>query len=146
MATLTERLDADYRTALKAGERLKVDTLRMIKAGMQRAAMDKRKDALTDEEVLQVLAQQAKQRKETIAAAQNRKDVLDQANQELAILNGYLPPQLSAEQLGKLIEEAVASVGLNQGQIMKHVMAKASGAADGKTVSQLVGERMKKGT
>ncbi len=146
MATLTERLDADYKTALKAGERLKVDTLRMIKAGMQRAAMDKRKEVLTDDEVLQVLAQQAKQRKETIAASQNRKDVLDQANQELVILHAYLPQQLSTEQLGKLIEEAVASVGLNQGQIMKYVMAKAAGAADGKAVSQLVGERMKKGT
>jgi len=146
MATLTERLDADYKTALKAGERLKVDTLRMIKAGMQRAAMDKRKEVLTDDEVLQVLAQQAKQRKETIAASQSRKDVLDQANQELVILHAYLPQQLSTEQLGKLIEEAVASVGLNQGQIMKYVMAKAAGAADGKAVSQLVGERMKKGT
>ncbi|MBI3996022.1 MAG: GatB/YqeY domain-containing protein [Candidatus Omnitrophica bacterium] len=148
MAGLLERLEADYKTALKAGERLRVDTLRLIKAGIQRVASDKRKETLDDQEIIQVLTQQAKQRRETIESAKqaNRQDVLAQATQELAILNAYLPQQLSPEALNQLIEEAVAAHGLNQGPVMKYVMGKASGAADGKVVSQLVGERLKKGS
>ncbi len=145
MPTLTEQLEADYKTALKAGERLRVDTLRLLKAGIQRVAIDKRKDALDDQEIMQVLSQQAKQRRETIESAKNtsRQDVLTQATQELAIINAYLPQQLSEEALNALIEEAIQAVGTNQGLIMKHVMGKAAGAVDGKIVSQLVGKRLK---
>ena len=146
MATLIERLEADYKTALKAGERLRVDTLRLLKAGIQRVAIEKRKETLEDQEIIQVLAQQAKQRRETIESAKgaDRQDVLTQATQELAIVNSYLPQQLSQEAVQGLIEEAIRSVGPNQGQIMKYVMGKASGSADGKLVSQLVTERLKK--
>ena len=147
MAGLTERFETDYKQALKAGERLRVDTLRLIKAAIQRVAIEKRKDGLEDGEIIQVLSQQAKQRRETIDAAKqsDRQDVLSQATQELAILNTYLPAQLSEEALTQLVEEAVAAVGLSQGPIMKYVMGKASGGADGKLVSQLVGQRLKRG-
>ena len=148
MATLTERMDADYKTALKAGERLRVDTLRLIKAGIQRSAMEKRKDTLSDPEILQVLAQQVKQRRETLESAKqsSRQDILDQTAQELAILNTYLPAPLSADAVKQLIDEALKTVGPNQGQIMKQVMAKAAGSVDGKLVSQLVSERLKQPT
>ncbi len=145
MAILTERLEADYKIALKAGDRVRVDTLRLVKAGIQRSAIDKRKERLDDAEVIQVLGQQVKQRRETIESAKrgNRQDVLDQANAELAILTAYLPQALSDVDVKRLIEEAVQAVGANQGQIMKYVMGKAAGAADGKVVSQLVSERLK---
>ena len=145
MATLTERIENDYKTALKAGERLRVDALRLIKAGIQRAAIDKQKP-LTDQDIVQVLAQQAKQRRETIESAKQggRDDVLQQTTAELAILTAYLPQMLSQEALLTLIDEALRTVGTNQGQIMKFVMGKAAGTADGKVVSQLVGERLKK--
>jgi uncharacterized protein YqeY len=148
MATLLERLEADYKTAIKAGERIRVDTLRLVKAGIQHLAIEKRKNALDESEIIQVLTQQAKQRRETIEAAKqsNRQDVLSQASQELAILSSYLPQPLSPQALGQLIDEAIQAVGANQGQIMKYVMSKAAGAADGKTVSQLVSERLKQGT
>ena len=144
MATLTERLEADYKTALKAGERRRVDTLRLVKAAMQRVAIEKRKASLDDAEVLQVIAQQVKQRRETIESAKQgrRDDVLSQATEELALLNGYLPQPLPPEALRQLVEEAVAAVGPVQGAVMKYVMGKAAGAADGKTVSQLVAERL----
>jgi len=147
MPTLAERLESDYKAALKAGERLRVDTLRLIKASMQRVAIEKRKETLEDQEVVQVLQQQAKQRRETIEAAKqaNRQDVLSQATEELAILNTYLPQQLTQEAVAQLVDEAVRTVGANQGQVMKFVMGKAAGAADGKLVSQLVAERLKQG-
>ena len=148
MATLIERIEAGYKTAFKAGERCRIDTLRLVKAAIQRVAIEKRKETLDDAEITQVLNQQAKQRRETLEAAKQggRQDILDQSAEELAILNSYLPQQLSTEALNQLVDEAVKTVGANQGQIMKFVMQKAAGAADGKTVSQLVAERLKQGT
>ncbi len=148
MPTLIERLETDYKTSLKAGARLRVDTLRLVKAAIQRSAIEKRKETLTDPEVMQVLTQQAKQRRETMESAKqtSRQDVLTQATEELAILSAYLPPQLSESDIRKLIEEAVQAVGPAQGAIMKHVMGKTAGAADGKLVSQLVTERLKRGS
>lgn len=145
MPTLIERIEADYKTAFKAGERVRIDTLRLIKAGIQHVAIEKRKDVLDDAEVIQVLAQQAKQRRETLEAAKqsNRQDVLTQTTEEMAILNSYLPQPVSEQALKQLIEEAVGAVGTHQGQIMKYVMAKVGGTADGKTVSQLVLARLK---
>ncbi len=147
MPTLAERLEADYKTALKTGDRLRVDTLRLVKAGIQRAAIDKRKPTLDDADVIQVLGQQAKQRRETIEFARSgqRQDVLGQATAELAILEAYLPRQLSQEALGRLVDEAIAAMGPQQGPVMKYVMGKAAGAADGKAVSQLVAARLKPG-
>ena len=149
MATLTERLDADYKTALKAKERLRVDTLRLIKAAVQRAAFDKRKETLDDPEIVPLLAQQVKQRRETLEAAKKggRQDIAAQAEAELAIINAYLPQQLSEEALKELIEDAIKAVGpTTQGLIMKHVMGKTAGAADGKLVSQLVAQRLTQGS
>ena len=145
MVTLIEQLDTDYKTALKAQDRRRVDTLRMVKAAIQRVAIDKRQDTLGDPDVIQVLRQQVKQRHETLEAATkgNRPELAAQATEELKLLEAYLPASLSEEALSKLIDEAIATVGANQGQIMKFVMSKATGAADGKTVSQMVGERLR---
>lgn len=145
MPTLSERFEADYKTAMKAGDRVRVDTLRMVKAALQRVAIDKKKDILDDADIIPVLTQQAKQRRETLEAGQKagRQDVVDSAKAELEILAVYLPKQLSPDDLKKLIEEAIAASGPQQGAIMKFVMGKAAGAADGKVVSQLVAERLK---
>ena len=145
MATLTERLEADYRTAMKAKERVRIDTIRLIKAAIQRMAIDKRKDSLDDQEIIQVLNQQAKQRREAIEAAKQggRQDILVQATEELAIVTSYLPQPLAPEAVRQLIDEAINAVGPNHGQIMKVVMSKVAGAADGKLVSQLVSERLR---
>ena len=145
--SLAERLDADYITAMKARDQRRVETLRMIKAAIQKTAMDKRKDKLDDPEVVQILGQQVKQRNETLDAAKQggRQDIVTQSEQELALINAYLPQPLSPDAVKQLIDEAIQAVGPNQGQIMKFVMGKAAGAVDGKLVSQLVGERLKPG-
>lgn len=147
MATLTERLESDYHMAMKAGQRLRIDTLRLIKAGIQRMAIEKQKQSLEDPEILQVLQREAKQRRETLEAAKqsNRQDILAQTMEELAILNSYLPQPLSEDAIRSLIEEAIKTIGPQQGPIMKHVMSKASGTIDGKIVSQLLMERLKRG-
>ena len=144
MSTLRERIEAEYKTAFKSGERLKVDVLRLIKSDLQRVEIDKRA-AAEDQDVIHIISKQTKQRQETIEAARKggRAEVVAQTEQELAILKAYLPKALSTEELAALIDEAVQAVGTNQGLIMKHVMGKAAGAADGKLVSQLVGARLK---
>jgi uncharacterized protein YqeY len=146
MPTLIERIEGDYKTALKAGDRLRVDALRMIKAGVQRVAIEKRQDTLDDQGVAQVISQQVKQRKETLESAKTagRQDVVAQTEAELKLLAAYLPEQLSEDAIRGLIAEAIAAVGPQQGPIMKHVMAKAAGTADGKTVSRLVADQLKK--
>ena len=145
MPTLLERIDEDYKTALKAGDRLRVDALRLIKAGAQKAAIDNRQDALDDPGVIQFISQQAKQRRETIESVKGagRDDVVKQTEAELAILTAYLTKQLSETELKQLIEEAVGAAGTNQGAIIKHVMGRAADAADGKVVSRLVADRLK---
>ena len=142
-----EQFESDYKAAMKAGERLRIDTIRLLKAGVQRVAIEKRKETLEDQEVIQVLSQQAKQRQETIESAKqsNRPDVLAQATEELTLLKSYLPEPLSPETLTRLVDEAIKAVGTNRGQIMKYVMGKAAGTADGKVVGQLVAARLKTG-
>jgi uncharacterized protein YqeY len=146
MPTLIERIEADYKTAMKAGDRVRIDALRLIKAGVQRVAIEKRQPQLDDQGVAQVITQQAKQRRETIESAKSagRQDILTQAEAELALLTAYLPQQLSEEALRKLVEEAVGVAGPSQGPVMKYVMSKAAGAAEGKLVSRLVAERLSK--
>ncbi|MGH2668039.1 MAG: GatB/YqeY domain-containing protein, partial [bacterium] len=114
---MTERIEDDYKTAMKAGDRLRVDALRLIKAGIQRVAIEKRQPTLDDSAVTQVIAQQAKQRRETIESAKGtgRQDILTQAEAELALLNAYLPQPISEEALRKLVDEAVVAVGPTQG-------------------------------
>ena len=147
MTSLLERLNDDYKTAMKSGQRRRVDTIRMAKAAMQRAAMDKRKEQLDDQEILHVLANQAKLRRETIESAKQagRQDVVQEANEELAILATYLPQPISDEAVRQLIEEAIQQVGPSQGPVMKFVMGKAGGTVDGKLVSQLVSQRLQRG-
>ncbi len=147
MATLQERMEVDYKTAMKTGDRLRVDALRLIKAEIQKVAIEKHAEQLADPDVVQLLSRQAKQRQETIDAATkaHRQDIIDQTTKELAIVRAYLPQALSSEALKQLINEAINTVGPHQGQIMKAVMAKAAGAADGNVVSQLVAERLKQG-
>jgi uncharacterized protein YqeY len=145
MATLVERLEEDYKTAMKAGDRPRVATVRLLKAGVATAAIDKRKPSLDDQEAVEVIAHQAKQCRETIESAKraNREDILAQATAELAIVASYLPPPLSEEDITWLIDEAIAAVGKQHGPVMKQVMAQTKGRAEGAVVNRLVGERLK---
>src|SRR3990167_1090764 len=107
MATLTERIEADYKTAFKAREQRRGDTPRLLQGGGPRGGGGKNKKTLDDAEIIQVLNQQAKQRRETLEAAKQggRQDILDQSAEELAILSAYLPQQLSTEALTQLVDE-----------------------------------------
>ena len=146
--TLVERVTADLAAAMKAGDAANVSTLRMLKADFMNAAIALRLPALADAPALDVLRRQVKQHRESLEAFRTggRQDLVDKESKELAILEAYLPPQMAEPQLRAIVQECVAAAGApgpkGMGQVMKLVMAKVQGQADGKQVSALVAQAL----
>ncbi|MFP5224811.1 MAG: GatB/YqeY domain-containing protein [Actinomycetota bacterium] len=144
---LTERITNDLRDAMKAREQVKVGTLRMVQTSIKNAEVDKRRP-LNDEETLEVLAKEAKRRRESITAYQeaNRPELVEKETAELEVLEAYLPAAMSQEELAKLVEEAIAESGATDakqmGAVMKVLMPKVKGRADGNAVSAMVKSKL----
>jgi uncharacterized protein len=142
--TLKQQILDDTKTAMKAKEMDKVTTLRFLQAAIKNKEIEIRPNELTDEDVMTVLRKSVKQRQDSIEQfnAANRSDLADKEKAELAIIEGYLPQQLSADVIEKFVKEAIAESGAtsmkDMGGVMKIVMAKTQGAADNKVVSELV--------
>jgi uncharacterized protein YqeY len=119
-------------------------TLRLLISAAKYHAIEKKLGELKDADMTEVLRKQAKQRRDSIESFEkgNRADLADKERAELAIIEGYLPKQLSAEELSALVKAALAETGATTkaqtGQVMKAVMAKVAGRADGKEVSRIV--------
>lgn len=151
---LQEKLMGDLKEAMKAAAKAgqagaadKVGLLRMVSSAIKNKAIEKGKDAvLSEEEVLQVVAREAKKRKESIEAfmAGGRPDLADKERAELVIVETYLPKQMSREEAAMAVEKVLAGLTdkSNQGLIMKAVMAELKGKADGKMISELVKEKL----
>ena len=142
--SLEARVDQELKQAMKAQDAVRVSTLRLFKAALRNAAIEKRQDQLPDADTLAILSRQIKQRRESIEAYRKggRADLIAKEEAELAILLVYEPPQLGDQELQALIAKAIASTGAagpaDQGRVMKQVMAEVQGRADGKRVSQAV--------
>jgi uncharacterized protein YqeY len=137
-----EQVQDDVKTSLKAGERERVRALRLIVAELQKAAKD---DSADEVEVLQ------RERKRRLEAAEayrdgGREDLAASEDQEAEIIQSYMPEQLSDEELGAIVGDAVAESGAaspsEMGKVMSLVMPKVKGRADGKRVSALVKEKL----
>lgn len=141
---IREQLLNDMKTAMRDKNQLKLDTIRFLQAAIKYREIECRPNPITADEVLGVIKKLVKQRKESIEQYQAaaRQDLVDKETQELKILEGYLPAQMSREQLEKIVVETIAAVGAksvkDMGPVMKAVMAKAGGAADNKTVSEII--------
>ena len=148
--SLGERVRRDLYHAMKAGEKLRVSTLRLLSAALKNREIAKGA-ALEDAEALEVVAMATKQRRETIqfARAHGREDIAQQEEHELAILETYLPEQLSSEEVCRRIETVVEELGVTSpqaiGLVMKVLMPTLKGQVDGSMVSRLVRERLAKG-
>ena len=140
---LREKIANDMRDAMKAREQIRVATLRMLMAAVKNTEVEKLHE-LSDDEVLDVVAREAKRRRESIDAFKQggRDDLVEKENGELAVLEAYLPEKLSDEELAKLVDEAIAETGAStpkqMGEVMKALMPKVRGRADGAQVSTLV--------
>ena len=141
---LYDTLMNDMKTAMKAHEMAAVNALRGVIARVKDVTVNAGKE-MTDEAILQVIAKGVKQREESIAQfeAAGRAELAEGEKTEMALLKRYLPEQLSEEAVAALVKETIAAVGATSkkemGKVMKEVMARAKGQADGKLVSRLVG-------
>lgn len=148
--TLKEKINSDLVVAMKAKEETRLSALRMLKAAIMKFEVsgDKKKEA-SDEEVLQIVGREVKQRKDSIDAYRKggRDDLAVKEEAELKILQAYLPAQMDEGELKTLISRVITQIGATSkadfGKVMGAVMAEVKGKADGQTVSQLVGELLK---
>jgi len=143
LTTLRERIQGDLKSALKAGDKAAVRTLRMVEAALKNKQIELRRD-LSDAEVVQAVQGGIKQRRDSIAqyGKGGRADLVAQEEAEVTVLTRYLPAQLSEAELTALVEAAIAEVGAtgpkDLGAVMKQVMAKAAGRAEGGRINALV--------
>lgn len=144
---LAERINNDLKDSMKNKDSFKLGVIRMIKGAMQLEKKDPRAE-LTDEEVIKVISKQIKMRNDAIAEFEkaNRQDLISQNEKEIEILNSYLPPRLSDEEINKILDDAFLLVNPTSskdiGRIMKEVSSKVAGRADMSVVSTLIKERL----
>ena len=143
--SIKEQLMADMKTAMKAREegKLALNTIRMARAHIRQAEIDDGHADFNDDQVLAVLRKEVKQRKETLAeiAGSGREDLVKQTKAEIEVLEKYLPAEMSADEVEKAVKAIIDAMDpgqRNMGSVMKAVMAKLKGKADGKMVNQIV--------
>lgn len=147
--TLRERLDADMKDAMRAKDQLRLDVVRAVKSAVKYREVEGDKAVVLDEAgILQVLGSEIKKRRDSVEQyrAGGREELARKEEAEIAILQAYLPQQLSAEELARKVEEAIAKVGAkgpkDMGQVMKALLPEVQGRADGKAVSELVKQKL----
>jgi uncharacterized protein YqeY len=133
--TLKERINEDMKTAMRSGEKDRLAVIRLLQAAIKQREVDER-IVLDDAQVMAVLEKMIKQRRESIVAFEKggRTDLVAKESGEIAVLQPYLPAQLSEAELDALIAEAIAATGAasikDMGKVMGVVKAKAAGKAD----------------
>lgn len=142
---LLEKISEDMKHAMKAGEKHRLETLRTIRAGLLEKQVEKRPSGgMASEDELAVLTQAAKKRKEaaSIYRQNGRVDLAELEEHELGIIQGYLPQQLSGDEVEKLVREIIQSSGASTqadfGRVMSIVMKDLKGKADGKMIQETV--------
>jgi uncharacterized protein YqeY len=145
--SLCEQFQTDLKQAMKSGDKVRLSTLRLLMAAIKNRQIDKG-GALDDAEALDVVRLAMKQRREAITLARQyaREDIAQQEEQELTILETYLPEQLNTEDLIQRIDAVIQEIGATSdkdlGRVMRVLMPAVKGRADGNTVNRLVRERL----
>ena len=142
---LQEKLMADLKEAMKGGDKTRLEVIRMVRARIKNAEIAKQK-SLDDSDVLDVIAKEAKQRRESITEFKkaDRQDLLDKEEAELAILLKYLPQQMSREEVlaaaRRVIEEVGARGPGDKGKVMQNLVPQLKGKAEGRDINEVVTE------
>ena len=145
--SLIARIEAELKEAMAARDSDRRDTLRLILASLRSAEKELQRP-LHDDEELQVLQRERKRRNEAAEAFRNggREEQAQAEEQELAVLEEFMPEPLSEEELEEIVDDAIAEVGATSmrdiGRVMADVMPQVAGRADGSAVSQLVREKL----
>lgn len=142
MAEVQKKISEDLVVSMKAGDKFRTGVLRMIKSELNKAVLDK--GELDDAGAVVVLNRELKRREEAATAYKDagRSDLAESELREGEIIKTYLPAQLSAEDIEKIVAEVVKETGASSprdiGKVMKPIMAKVAGRADGKLIKQIV--------
>lgn len=141
-----DEVRADMVKAMKAGDKSRKDTLSLLLSALKNKAIDKRED-LTPEEETQVILKEIKQVKETLdMTPADRADIIKECTDRLDVLNAYAPKMMDEAEIREIIKAVLAETGIeapgakDKGKIMKVLMPKVKGKADGKLVNEVVGE------
>lgn len=146
--TIAGRLDADLKDSLRARDALRTSTIRLTRAAMKNAEIDRRRP-LTDAEAIEVIQREVKRRREAIEAFERggRVDLVAKEQLEMAILLGYLPTPLEESDLRRIVAEVTAETQAgsdrNFGRVMGQVMRRVAGRAEGRTVERIVREALR---
>ena len=141
--TLQEQLMQDMKAAMKQKEQIRLGTIRQIRSTIKNREIELGQE-LDDEEVFKVISTLVKQHKDSIEqfTKGGRDELVKKEQAELAVLESYLPQQMSEEDVTALVQEAIETVGATSmkdiGNVMKYIMPKTQGRADGKMINQLV--------
>ncbi len=145
--SLKDRISEEIKVAMKAKDKVRLETVRSIKKVILEKESSLRaqgQDTLTESQELEVLSQLAKQRRDSIEQYRKagREDLAEQESQELAILEEYLPKQLSDEEVAAIIDDVITSIGAtsakDMGKVMGPVMQQLKGRADGQKIQAMV--------
>jgi len=144
--TLQEKIDSDLKEAMRAKEAERLSVLRMVKSAMMNATIEKHGAGgkLADSDSIAVLRKQVKQRQDSVAGFEKggRPELAEKERREIGILSSYLPQPLTAEEVARIVQVAIAESGASSkaqmGQVMRIVNEKVAGRADGRTLSEAV--------
>ncbi|MNW29462.1 hypothetical protein SAMN04488542_102117 [Fontibacillus panacisegetis] len=144
---LSERLNEDMKQAMKSQDKFKLSTIRMIRATIKNLEIDLKR-TLNDNEVLDILSREIKQRKDALQEFEKagREDLASNAKAEAEIIAGYLPEQLTEEEIKVIVQQTIQETGASSkadiGKVMSALMPKVKGRADGKLVNQAVQQQL----
>ncbi|MEW6432399.1 MAG: GatB/YqeY domain-containing protein [Myxococcota bacterium] len=150
MATIRERLDADLKDAMRAKDQLKLDTIRAVKSAIKYKEVEGEAKVLDEPGILGVLTSMVKQRRDSVEefTRAGRRELADKELAEIAVLQAYLPKQLSAEELSAEVTKAIAEAGAKSmkdlGAVMKILTPRLKGQAEGKAISEEVKAQLAK--
>lgn len=144
---LEERLNEEMKLAMKSNDKIRLSTIRMIRSAIKNREIELRKK-LDDEEIYRVIQGMVRKGEESLEQFQagGRTDLVEKERKEIEILKSFLPEQVSKEELIRIIDETIKETQSSSikdlGKVMKSVMSKLGGKADGRLVNQLVKERL----
>ncbi len=148
--SLKQKIFSDLKEAMKAGDALKRDTLRMLDAMIKNTEIEKMKkeDGLTDAETVEVLSRAVKQRRDSVEQFEKggRQDLAEKEKKEIEIISAYLPEQLGEDKIREIIKEVITAAGASSkadiGKVMGQAMGKLKGQADGNMVKKIAEEEL----
>ena len=147
--SMIDQVRAEMVTAMKNKDKERKDSLSMLLSALKNKAIDKRED-LTEAEEFEVVNKEIKQTKETMETSPaDRTDIIEQCRSRLAVYQEFAPAQMSEDEIKAVVQEVISGLGIenptgkDKGKVMKELMPKVKGRADGGLVNKIVGEQLK---